>query len=239
MLAEKAGTRVGGMFTNLPSNVLISLIFISLINSPEYVVKTTAVIPLGMLTGSFFLFTFILTLRFGVGVAGTAALAVWFALAWLFTRISGDSLPVNVLWYAGISLLLFLVLEYGVKVRSVPRKQKCYSSRSILLRALFAGIVVGTTVYISSFASPVWVGVISTFPAVLLSTMLILSINQGPDFAGATGKVLVLSSSNVIIYILGVHLTYPTLGIAWGTVISFFMALVWIFLLSPVLRRTL
>jgi len=74
----------------------------------------------------------------------------------------------------------------------------------------------------------------STFPAVLLSTMVILIINQGIPFARATGKILILSSSNIIVYGIVVYFTFPALGIALGTAVSFAASLIWVLALRPV-----
>ncbi|HLP47688.1 MAG TPA: DUF3147 family protein, partial [Candidatus Kapabacteria bacterium] len=102
---------------------------------------------------------------------------------------------------------------------------------------LFAGSVVAGTTIISSFAGTYWVGLFSTFPAVMLSSMVILTLNQGADFARATGKIMILSSTNIIIYALGVSLTYPTMGIVFGTILSFAMAFLWVMLLHPLVQK--
>jgi hypothetical protein len=36
---------------------------------------------------------------------------------------------------------------------------------------------------------------------------------------------------------VGVHLTYPLVGVVWGTLLSFAAAVGWILLIYPVLRR--
>jgi uncharacterized membrane protein (GlpM family) len=102
------------------------------------------------------------------------------------------------------------------------------------MRAVFAGGIVAAVVLISGFAPPYLTGIISTFPAVLLSTMVILVRNQGIGFARATGKILVLSSSNIVVYAIAVYYAFPAFGIIIGTVVAFCVAFVWILMLRPV-----
>jgi hypothetical protein len=97
--------------------------------------------------------------------------------------------------------------------------------------------VVGGTVLLSRFVGPWWTGICSTFPAVMLSSMCILTVVQGPDFARATGKVMLIASTNILVYAAGVALTYPSLGIVTGTVVSFLAAAAWVALLHPVVQR--
>lgn len=117
------------------------------------------------------------------------------------------------------------------------KSRKRFTTASILMRAGFAGSVVAGTTIISTFAGTYWVGLFSTFPAVMLSTMVILTLNQGPQFARAVGKVMILSSTNIIIYALGVNLTYPVLGIALGTSVSFLLSFFWILLMHPLIQK--
>jgi hypothetical protein len=67
--------------------------------------------------------------------------------------------------------------------------------------------------------------------------MVILTVTQGVDFARAVGKIMILSSTNIIVYSVGVSLTYPTLGIVPGTVLSFGAAFMWVLLLHPVIQK--
>ena len=71
----------------------------------------------------------------------------------------------------------------------------------------------------------------------MLSTMVILTLTQGADFARATGKVMILSSTNIIIYALGVALTYPAIGVVFGTIVSFGMAFLWVLILHPLIQK--
>ncbi len=181
LLAERFGSKIGGLITNLPSNILITLIFISLAQGIGFVKEMTPAIPIGMMIDSIFLVAFILLLRYNLFLSIICSLGVWLALALLADQVHVVNLWINVAVYFGVTIL--------------------------------------------------------AFPAVLFSSMVILAVNQGKAFARATGKIMILSASNIVIYALSVYFTYPSLGIVWGTIISFSMAFLWVALMRPVIGK--
>ena len=92
----------------------------------------------------------------------------------------------------------------------------------MVIRAAFAGGIVGGVVLISHFVPAYLTGIVSAFPAVLFSSMVILAVNQGKTFAQATGKVMILSSSNIVVYALGVYFTFfsPYFYNSWFSTLS-------------------
>ena len=237
LLAERLGSKLGGLITNLPSNILISLIFIAITQGVDFVKQTVPGIPIGMLIDTFFLLVFILLLKSSLLLSIAGSLLTWFALAIMAAVLKYDQLIPNTIGYLLITAASFVFLEKAVAIPSQNRSGKKYSWKQILLRAFFAGGVVASVVFISRIFNPFVVGVFSTFPAVLLSTMVILAVNQGREFARATGKVLVLSSTNIVVYSLAVYWSYPRFGIVIGTCISFLMAVIWVWSFRPLIHR--
>jgi len=187
LLAERLGSRLGGLIANLPSNIVISYIFIALSGDIGYAASATSAVPVGMLIDTIFLLVLILALGRGIVMAVLLSLASWLGLAWLAASVS-----VSTVWI---------------------------------------------TVVLSHFLPSYWVGLVSTFPAVLLSSMVILTIAQGPAFARATGKVLVLSSTNIVVYALVIRWAYPVWGVWWGTLAGFAAAVVYVAGMRPLLER--
>ncbi|MCK5076811.1 MAG: DUF3147 family protein [Calditrichia bacterium] len=239
LFAERFGSKIGGLFSNLPSNILISLLFIALVNDVNYVVNAVPGIPIGMAINTLFLFFFVILLPYGLVISTIVSLTIWFLFASLASFLNFTNFFINVIIYLIITLIAFLVLEKIIKMPSVKKSTKKYTKIQMLLRVIFAGSTVSSVIIISKFFNPYIVGIFSTFPAVLLSTMVILTINQNKEFAQATGKILILSSSNIVIYGLAVYFTYPILGIVYGTIISFIIAFLWVWMFMPVVRRVI
>jgi hypothetical protein len=234
--AERFGSKIGGLFSNLPSNILISLIFIALQHDVNFVRHMVPAIPIGMLIDTVFLVLFMALIRHGLPVTLFVSLSAWFILASAASLFPVTSLITSTIIYIIFAALLYLVTQKFMVIPPVPGSDKRYTVLQLSARALFAGGIVATVVLVSGFVPPYFVGIVSTFPAVLLSTMVILVKNQGAVFARATGKVLIISSSNIIVYGICVYYTFPALGILWGTVSSFFISVLWILFLNKVME---
>lgn len=237
ILAERFGSKTGGLIANLPSNILIALIFISLTQGTGFVREMTPAIPVGLTIDSVFLVVFVLLLQYNLVISMLGSLGTWLVLAVVADRVQFESLWINLAMYFAITILAFLFVEYGWKIPALGKSGKRYTLAQMAVRAGFAGGIVGTVVLISHFVPAYLTGIISTFPAVLFSSMVILALNQGKAFAQATGKVMILSTSNIAVYALGVYYTYPLLGIVAGTIVSFALAFLWVVLLRPVMKR--
>ncbi|MBC8278782.1 MAG: DUF3147 family protein [FCB group bacterium] len=236
-VTERLGSKVGGLIANLPSHMLISLVFLGIMNGADYVVEMTPGIPVGMMLNSIFTFAFVLLLRFGLLAATAGSLLIWLVTAVGAAYLFTDNMVVNIVVYVVVTLATYLALEHVFVIRAVSTAKKRYSLVQMILRAVFAGSVVVSVLLLSKLLNPLVLGIFSVFPAVMLVTMVILAINQNRQFAQATGKVLILSSSNIVVFGLGIAFTYPRMGIVWGTAVSFIAAGVWVWIISPIVQR--
>lgn len=235
-IAERRGSRVGGLLVNLPSNLLLSLIFMAVLRGPEYAAGAAAAVPIGMGINSVFLILFIWLVPRGLAFATAVSLAFWFVAAAVTTRVPLTPLQSLVL-YGLILVVTVWIAERVLKVRTPEQQKKPFSTLQFLARAAFSGGLVASAVA-SSLVAGSWVtGVFSTFPAVMTSSMVILTLNQGPDFARATAKILIFSSVNILVYSYIVVATYPTLGVVPGTLLAYAGAVLFVVALRPVSER--
>jgi uncharacterized membrane protein (GlpM family) len=167
----------------------------------------------------------------------SGSLLAWISIAVFMMNFEFKNFCVTILLYFAITILSVWFLEKKIKIKSLECRKKYYSLWQITFRALFGGSIVSAIVVISKFCSPYVTGIVSTFPAMLLSTFIILTINQGKEFAMATGKVLIISLTNILIYSIMVKFTYPKLGILFGTIVSYLISSLWILLLHPLVKR--
>lgn len=237
LLAEKLGSKIGGLVASLPSVIVVSLVFISIDRGAAFAAETARAVPMGMLINTGFLFTFIATARLGPFKAMGLSL-----LAWLVLTLSALALPPiglllgSLLYYAGTALA-FIVVEYPLRVRSVPKQAISFRWQTFVLRALFAGSVVASAVGLSRIAPPYLTGIIAAFPAVMLTTMTILTKVRGAAFASATGKVMLISMSSVIVYAAVTQALFVPLGAGLGSLLAYLASAVYIGLFRLVLRR--
>jgi uncharacterized membrane protein (GlpM family) len=237
LLAERYGSKIGGLIANLPSNILISLIFITIVNDISYIQNMVVAIPIGLIVDTAFMLAFIVLLRYNLIVSVIGSLLVWIGLAILLAGLELNNLLTNIVLFIIVTIIAIWFVEKGLKIPSMQNNRKKYSINQILFRALFGGSIVASIVVISKFCNPYFTGIFSAFPAMLLSTFVVLTLNQSKEFAMATGKVLVLSLTNILVYALLVKLTYPTLGIIIGTIVSYAGSAVWVWMLHPLVKK--
>lgn len=237
LIAEKLGSKVGGLIANLPANLLISLLFVTFVRDVNYVTEAVLAVPAGLINTTIFLLVFVMCLRWGLLVASLVSLVTWFANALLLNHIGQINLLLGILCYVVFVIMVVVILEKLMPDTAVKALRKQYSVSQIAGRAVFSGGVVASVVLISKFSPPYFTGIFATFPAMLFTTMFILARSQGPLFARSVGKVLVLTTSNLLIYALAVYFTYPRFGVAWGTVISYLASVIWVFSLFPLVKR--
>jgi len=217
---------------------VLSLIFMALTSGPGYAAETTRGVPVGMAIDTLFVFVFMAVVKRGLGRALLASLGTWAAAAFLFIRaIPPLGTAAAILLYLAVLALCFSVAEWGLCIRMAERRPSSFSWKHIAVRALFAGTVVAGAVTVAQFAPPYMTGILSTFPAVLSSTLVIFTLGQGPDFARATGKILILSSSNIIVYAGVAGATFAGLGPWIGSLLAFLASITYVSLLSPLIAR--
>lgn len=238
LLAERLGSKKAGLITNLPSNIVLSLIFMALTSGPSYAAATTRGIPVGMAIDTLFLLAYILALRWSLAIALAMSFLVWAAAALAFVLLLPPLGTLSsVLFYLAVVAGCFLLADRRIAIRMVPRKPTRFSWKQVAIRGLFAGTVVAGAVTVAQFAPPYMTGIVATFPAVLSTTLVILTLGQGRDFARATGKILIVTSSNIIVYAAVVGATFVYMGPWLGSALAFCASLAYIAILSKVVAK--
>lgn len=237
VVTERLGTRVGAVVTTLPSALVVALYFIAVEQGTDFTVQVAAVVPAEMGINAVFLGVFVATSRGGLPTALASALAVWAVLS--------AGLYLSGLQDLRASLIVFLLLVSATSLwlrsrrrfEQRPGQHISYTPGEIAFRGLFAGLMISLSVVGASLGGPVLGGILSVFPAIFTSTMVILYLRQGSEFSGATGTIMVLGSANVVVYSVVVSLAYPSLGIASGTLVALVVSYAWSFCLYLALKR--
>lgn len=238
LIGERLGSRKAGLISNLPSNLLTSMLFMGLTKGPEYAAAATAGVPMGMMIACIFLAVFIFIIPRGLGIALAVSTVAWALVAvFVIMVLPPLSLLASVLVWAVVMTVLFIIVKRHLHGIKVTKKPVVFSWKILALRAFFAGSVVASAVAIAQIAPPYMTGVLSTFPAAIITTMVILSLSQGPAFAQATGKIIILTTGNIIVYSTSVGIVFPLIGPWLGTLVSFAAAVLFIYLLGKLTEK--
>lgn len=237
LVAERLGIKIGGLIANLPANLMISLLFVTFVRDVDYVADAVLIVPSGLVVVTVFLLVFIMTIRSGLLLASVASLAAWFGIAYLLSLLEPVGLLASIGVYLGFVALVMIALDRVLVVDGVKVIRKEYSKRQVVWRAVFSGGIVASVVVVAKFSPPHFTGILATFPAMLFSTLFILARNQGSEFVRSVGKVLTLTTTNLLVYALAVYFTYPVFGVLLGTLLSYLASVAWVILLYPIVRR--
>jgi uncharacterized membrane protein (GlpM family) len=231
VIAERAGSAIGGAIGGLPSTVASSFLLIGFTQSSDAVVQATTVYPLAFGVTCVFLLFYAFFAKRGFLVGFSVSLIAWFSVASLIFISGIRDFGLSLVGGVTISGGAYFVLAEKLRLENLSGIQTHYSNRQLLGRATLAGSLVFLAVLLSQVLGTTIGGIFSAFPAVYTSTLYILHRNRGTVFSRAMTKPLLLSGVlTVIPYCIAVRYTYPVLGIWFGTVISYAVAAPWAFL---------
>jgi len=224
IIAEKFGTKIGGIIGTLPSTIIVAYVFISLNQGEDFAARSASVVPAEMGVNILFLFIFSVLADRRVTTTVVASLGLWSVLSLALYLTSMNNIFISTAIFFAAFIVSLIILEKKVKVKSVGKVEVEYTLKKIMFRGVLAGIVISISVLLSNVGS-VLSGIFSVFPAIFLSTMLIFTREHGPRFVGGTAKSMIFGTPSVVSYSVGIALLFPVLGMIWGSVASFMIAL--------------
>lgn len=231
VIVDKFGTKLGGLIAGLPSTVVVALYFIGLSQGTQTAVQSTTVIPLAFAVNGPFMLVYAFLSKRGLWQSMPAALGAWFVLSYLIIAFRIHNFIIGLAICISVLITCIYIFERKFSAVSSSGQKTVYKKTQLFIRALFAGLIIGAAVFASRFFSPTVGGVLASFPAVFVSTLLILHLSRGAEIAVGLAKSLLVSGFiNVITYIIAVHYLYNNLGVNQGTLLALVISLVTAFL---------
>jgi len=219
IIAERFGSKVGGVIGGLPSTAVVAFFFIAWTQGPQQMFDVTTVFPMTFAANAIYLVVYAILVRRGLwpGIAG--GLLVWGLLETLLILSGVKSFPASLVIWLVILLLSYHILENRLHVRSHGRVAIRYSPTQVAWRGVFAGAMVAFAVVMSKVGGPIVGSIFSSFPALFTSTMIITARSAGVQFARALVTPLLISSEvNVVVF--AIALRYVILGVSLPAAIA-------------------
>lgn len=227
IIAERFGSKIGGVITGIPSTIVIALFFIAWTQTPFVASESTGIIPVVMGLDALFTAMYIMLSHYKLYLSIGISLLVWFVLSLSLVLVKFNDFFLSLLGFGILMILSYFIGEKLVKVKSQGKRAMKFTFQQILFRALLSGTIIAFAVLMTKIGGPIVGGVFATFPAVMLSTMIITYIAHGREFSVAVMKVLMVSGGiSVVVYASAVRFLYPSFGIIYGTFFSFLISLV-------------
>ncbi len=224
MLAERYGTKVGGILGTLPHLVIVAFVFIARKEGVDFASEAAHIVAAEVGVNLVFLLLFSRLCHRSLSIALGVSLGAWVVLSSLLVFGEFTNIYSSLLIYVVVVLCSLVLLEKVWKVKSSGKVNVHYTRKKMIFRGLLAGTVIASSVALSSMGTIIS-GIFTVFPALFLSAMVISHLEHGPNFTSAMGKSMIFGSPSVVSYSLGVHFLYPELGILWGTLASTAIAL--------------
>lgn len=222
-LAETRGSRLGGLLLSFPVKVVIALAFIGLNEGAAFAAKAAFSVPAGLGVNVVFLAAAaFLVRRFPPWPALAGALAAWAVAALAVVLLPPTGAVSSLVLWAGPTFLALFLLSRLPGLRHDRRPAAAAKARfgwaGLLSRAAGAGAVVAASVLLARVAGPVLGGLAAVFPSGWITSMVILTRHHGPDFTGATVRVMVWASAAPTVFGLVAGLAMARWGVLAGVV---------------------
>ena len=238
IIAERFGSKLGGVIAGIPSTIIISLFFIGWTQSPIIASQATTVVPIIMGIDALFVVVYALLINRKFYVALGGALLFWAVSSFILALVGFDSFLISLIGFVVFVVLAYYILEKRHSFHSESSKYTKYTVRTFLIRGILSGSIIAFSVLMAKIAGPLVGGMFSAFPAVMLSTMIITYFSHGTNFSLAVLKIITISGPvNVLAYAIAVRCLYGGVGLIWGTVLSFIVSLISSFLVYQFVKR--
>jgi len=225
-MAERFGTRVGGLIGGLPSTIVVSLFFIGWLESPEHARAATAIIPYALSSNLVFLAGYAALAARSAALGLVAALGLWTVTQIGFLWID----PTRFVWGLVLNLTA-LVLGYAfvtrvLGVRGMPPLGAGRDPKKLVVRAVMGGGTVLFAVLMSHLSGPLLGGIFSVFPAAAISTLWFSYRAGGLDFSKSLVPAFMLSMTvNINVFTVVFRLLVVDLPLVLAVLFSFLAAM--------------
>lgn len=220
VLAEKYGTKIGGLVAGLPSTILISLFFIAWTQSTHVVVEATTIVPMIGGINCLFIVTYVLLLRVNFWVALAGAFIIWTGLSFALVAAGFKSFTISLVSYVCLVFISHAIVEKGLKIKSEPGRTMRYTPAIMIFRAVFSGLVIVFAVVVTKVGGPLLGGMFVMFPAMFVGMIFMTYYSQGAAFSAGVMKSSILGAISVVIYGIAARYTYIPFGLIGGTAVS-------------------
>ena len=219
--AEKYGPKFGGIIAGLPSTTAVGLFFIGYAQSAQAASQAATLMPAAVGGSLIFVIAYVmLCRRTGYKLALLIASIVWLTIALPLAYFRFEDMYTATLFFLAVWIATLFYMRRQTTDVKMPEKMS-YTKAQMLWRAVFAGALIASAVVISSLFGPLWGGALAAFPAMFLTTFIILCRAYGCEYSTAFAKSTPLGLFGVIPYLWGVHFLYPGYGLIIGTLLSY------------------
>jgi len=237
-IAEKVSTKVSGFLSGLPIGSLITLVFFAIEYGVDYVEKTALYNIHGLFAVLAFCYGYYLSTfhkgKFEVLVSLLISFISYIVIAYILSFI-----PPHIFL---TPIIVFVLLLVSAIYFSKKQDHKIEKAQKISLVDLLLRIVLTVSIFLVITALPQHLplnlaGIFSSFPTILLPLLLIIHFKHSNLQARTIIKNTPFGLTSVVLYSFLVYLSYPILGVFYGTLLSLILSIAFVLLLTKILKK--
>ena len=229
LVAERVSPRTAGVLAGFPLGGAISLFFIGYEIGPGFAAQSAIYTTAGLISTLFFAFVYHEAARRSdrlgrapaLVLSSTAAIAAYALVAVLVKRLP-DSLPLASAVALASIFCFDRLLRRVVDVRIAERKR--VGPALLVLRAFWAAAVIVLITAAAGIVGPRWAGLFAAFPVTMFPLFLIIHYSYEFRHVASIIRNVPRGLVSLVIYCAAVTLCYPRLGVAWGTILAYALA---------------
>ena len=226
-LSERLGSTLGAILAGTPTTLAISLLFQGMTISPQASVEACGPALVGLAVFGIFCSAYVYLFQYPFILSLIGAMTAWLFVILLFILMDIKEIRLCFVMFIIISGLSKWILDRK-EIEVVPVvKKKPNSPWVYILRFLLGGGIIAFSVLMGVVAGEIVGGVFAAFPALAMSSILILNHSMGREFTITFAKNIFVSAAfSVGVYIMAVYYLYLPLDLLWGTVAAYTLSII-------------
>lgn len=230
LVAERVSPRLAGLLSGYPLGTAIALFFIGIENSAGFAAESAVYTLPGLgaalcLAAAYYAGSRLIQGKPAVILAAIAAIIGFIVVSAAFAE-----LPARLSIAVAVPLAAILLFAYLFRrIENAPALRRSRLGPKVLaFRAALATAVVLAITGSAALIGPEWAGLLSAFPSSAFPLFLVIHWTYGGPAVHTIIKNYPAGMGALVTYSLSVALTYNSLGVGLGTIVSFGFATVYL-----------
>lgn len=227
VISEKFGTKIGGVVSGIPSITFISLFFIGWTQSAQSASDASVIIPIILGIDGLVILIYLFIAKYNFYLSMLVSLIAWVVFSQILIYIKFDSLAISLGMFLALLIFVFWITESKLKIESAGPRSNKKTFYQLLIRSVIGGAFISASTLGAKIGGPQLGGALSSFPAITYSMILINYYTHGTGYTRSLVKTVMISGLvNCAIYSMAVYISYPLIGIYYGTLLSMLISLI-------------
>lgn len=247
-VSEKVPEKISGIILSMPSTIIVNMLFLAMILSKKEFALILPMIPAPLGFSFVFIVTYIYAARWLTKyvlkkayyefnrkilvmiLSFAIALPVWFLPTFFLIKNKMDNILYS--WIIYVFCIIFAQWVLRLKKSEPDTGVIHYTFVQILIRAVFSGAIIATTIFLGKTQGPLVGGAMTMFPAAYLSALIILHYYYNYKKLFSLFDNAALGSTSILLYVYVAHYSFPVCGYWFGTVIAIILCMIFSLLLG-------